>query len=147
MSDNWFGFIPRRGSGLILFCIIVVVAFAAGFLLRGTGDVTPRDHVKISSGHDHEESGETLWTCSMHPQIQLSKPGKCPICFMDLIPVETEAAGKDVSGRRLKMTNAAMKLAEIRTTPVERRFVETEIRLTGVVAYDETGIADITSWI
>jgi Cu(I)/Ag(I) efflux system membrane fusion protein len=26
------------------------------------------------------------WTCSMHPQIRQSGPGKCPICGMDLIP-------------------------------------------------------------
>ena len=25
------------------------------------------------------------WTCSMHPQVQLPGPGKCPICAMDLI--------------------------------------------------------------
>ncbi|NQV34858.1 MAG: type II secretion system protein GspG [Phycisphaeraceae bacterium] len=27
----------------------------------------------------------TSWTCSMHPQIKQLKPGKCPICHMDLI--------------------------------------------------------------
>ena len=26
------------------------------------------------------------WTCSMHPQIKLPGPGKCPICHMDRIP-------------------------------------------------------------
>ncbi len=29
--------------------------------------------------------GQKTWTCSMHPQIKLPKPGKCPICAMDLI--------------------------------------------------------------
>jgi WD40 repeat protein/predicted Ser/Thr protein kinase len=31
-----------------------------------------------------------LWTCSMHPQIKLAEPGKCPICAMDLV----EATGE-----------------------------------------------------
>jgi len=26
-----------------------------------------------------------VYTCSMHPQISESKPGKCPICGMELI--------------------------------------------------------------
>ena len=26
-----------------------------------------------------------IWTCPMHPQIQMDKPGKCPICGMDLV--------------------------------------------------------------
>ena len=30
---------------------------------------------------------QKVWTCSMHPQIKLPKPGSCPICKMDLIPL------------------------------------------------------------
>ncbi len=30
------------------------------------------------------------YTCPMHPQILRDEPGKCPICGMDLVPVETE---------------------------------------------------------
>lgn len=30
-------------------------------------------------------AADTVWTCSMHPQIALPEPGDCPICGMDLI--------------------------------------------------------------
>ena len=33
------------------------------------------------------EGGE-LWTCPMHPQIMRDTAGDCPICGMDLVPVE-----------------------------------------------------------
>ncbi|AYF43963.1 HlyD family secretion protein [Halobacteriovorax sp. BALOs_7] len=33
---------------------------------------------------------ETYYTCSMHPQIKEDKPGKCPICHMNLTKVEVE---------------------------------------------------------
>ncbi len=33
---------------------------------------------------------QKVWTCSMHPQIKLSKPGSCPLCNMSLIPVSTQ---------------------------------------------------------
>lgn len=32
------------------------------------------------------------YTCSMHPQIIQDKPGTCPICGMDLVPFEKNAA-------------------------------------------------------
>ena len=34
---------------------------------------------------------ETVWTCSMHPQIKEDKAGKCSICAMDLVPLEPDA--------------------------------------------------------
>jgi hypothetical protein len=33
---------------------------------------------------------QKIWTCSMHPQIKLPKPGSCPVCNMKLIAVSTQ---------------------------------------------------------
>ena len=30
------------------------------------------------------------WTCGMHPQVKQDKPGNCPICNMNLVPVYEE---------------------------------------------------------
>ncbi len=51
----------------------------------------------------------------MHPQIQREEPGDCPICGMDLIPMN-EAPGSDPAV--LTMTEAAVALARVRTTRV-----------------------------
>src|ERR1700761_6422961 len=32
-------------------------------------------------------SGTNLWTCPMHPQVQRSGPGSCPMCGMALEPM------------------------------------------------------------
>jgi hypothetical protein len=37
--------------------------------------------------------GIAYYTCSMHPSVHSSVPGKCPICGMDLIPVTSAANG------------------------------------------------------
>jgi Cu(I)/Ag(I) efflux system membrane fusion protein len=31
------------------------------------------------------------WTCTMHPNVDLPKPGKCPICGMKLVPKTEDA--------------------------------------------------------
>lgn len=36
-----------------------------------------------------QPAAQKVWTCSMHPQINLPKPGSCPICKMSLIPLST----------------------------------------------------------
>jgi cell division septum initiation protein DivIVA len=34
--------------------------------------------------HLTEEAKKEVWTCSMHPQIRMEEPGKCPICAIAL---------------------------------------------------------------
>ena len=81
----------------------------------------------------------------MHPQIQLPKAGKCPICFMDLIPLES---GSDDGGEReISVSPYAAKLMEIETTEVVRRFVAAEVRMVGKVDYDETRVTYISAWV
>jgi Cu(I)/Ag(I) efflux system membrane fusion protein len=88
------------------------------------------------------QQADTWWTCSMHPQIRLRKPGLCPICNMDLIPLG-DAPSSD--SRRFSTSPEAAAMMNIETAPVERKFVSTEVRMVGKVDYDETRLAYITA--
>jgi len=133
----------KMNSKRILIAILVIAAFALGFLLRGGGAETPDPH----EGHSDEiVSQVTDWTCSMHPQIHQPEPGQCPICGMDLIPASSGDDG-DLGPRELKLSETAKQLAGIVTMPVERRFVPAEIRMVGKVAYDESRLGYITTYI
>lgn len=83
------------------------------------------------------------WTCAMHPQIRQRQPGKCPICSMELVPVQPSAGGL----RTLVMRPEVVKLLNIQTTPVERRYVTAKVRMVGKLDYDETRLAHITAWV
>ncbi|NIM65840.1 MAG: DUF3347 domain-containing protein [Candidatus Latescibacteria bacterium] len=140
------GFAPRGKRGVIGVAAIAVVAFVLGGLLFGGGDETA---VSEHDSHDRAASTSsepTIWTCSMHPQIKLPKPGKCPICFMDLIPLDL-GSGDDVGPRQLRLSETAKQLAQIQTTPARRAFAEAEVRMVGKIAYDETKLAYITAWV
>lgn len=97
-----------------------------------------------AGAHQHGESETSKWTCSMHPQIQKDGPGDCPICGMDLIPLKSS---KTMGLRFLAVTPEARALMNVETVPVERRYVEAEIRLVGKVEYDETRLKYITAWV
>ncbi|MGD9874865.1 MAG: efflux RND transporter periplasmic adaptor subunit [Kiritimatiellia bacterium] len=88
---------------------------------------------------------EQVWTCSMHPQIRQPAPGQCPICGMDLIPAGDGKEDDDSGPTTLALSDTARALAELEVSPVERRPVEVEVRMTGKVQLDETLLAQITA--
>jgi len=98
----------------------------------------------VAGTHDH--SGETTWTCSMHPQIRREEPGQCPICGMDLIPVsDMNEGGQVLDPEELGMTESAAKLAEVQTLRVERGRPVQELLLQGKVKADERRISVLTA--
>lgn len=86
--------------------------------------------------HQHEQSENTVWTCSMHPQIRQNEPGKCPICGMDLIPLNNES-GSDENPMAVSMSPVAMQLANVQTSVVTKQKPVKEVRMTGKVQADE----------
>ncbi len=85
--------------------------------------------------HDHEAEGHDIWTCSMHPQIRKDEPGDCPICGMDLIPLQQ--SNTVIDDQAIEMSESAMKLAEVQTSVVTRGNVSKEVRLYGKIQADE----------
>lgn len=105
----------------------VVLGLAAGWFLFHN-EVVPVS-VDEHAGHEMEE----VWTCSMHPQIRRNEPGQCPICEMDLVPVNGEM---NTTGT-FTMTEDAAKLAEVRAMVIEQGALTGSIKLQGKVVVDE----------
>ncbi|MCK4462019.1 MAG: efflux RND transporter periplasmic adaptor subunit, partial [candidate division Zixibacteria bacterium] len=144
LISKLLGFIPQGGLGLIGFIVLIALTFSLGYWLSADNG-TPSLQEAISEGHDHAADESTTWTCSMHPQIQLPTAGKCPICFMDLIPLES-GGDESIDPNQLRLTALAAKLARIQTQPVRRAVAEAEVRLFGRLTYDETRLSYITAW-
>lgn len=121
---------------------LIVAALAVGFWVRGlfAPDTAERDQSQVV----HKET--TMWTCSMHPQVRQPEPGLCPICAMELIPVQSDTQS-ETGPWQIRLSKNARKRAQIQTQPVQRKFVSRPIRMVGKVAYDETRLAYITAWI
>lgn len=129
--------------GIAVLCLIVGIGL--GRCGNASGDSPSAGSGQATDAHDHSaEAAPTIWTCSMHPQIQQPGPGKCPICGMDLIPLETGSTD-DAPATALTMSRAAMALAEVQTTEVVRELPTAEVRLVGSLAYDETRVKSITA--
>jgi Cu(I)/Ag(I) efflux system membrane fusion protein len=129
----------RRGVAVVF---LVGVGLLGGYVIGTSADGGAVSGVSAQA----ENAGSHKWYCSMHPQIIRDRPGLCPICEMELIPMP-ESMAMDTEPRELTVSPAAAKLMDIQTSPVERRFVASEIRMVGKVQYDETRVKDITAWV
>lgn len=129
---------------------LVGLALAFGFgVWYGLGKGAAGPGTVADHSHAAAEAGDQIlyWTCSMHPQIKLPDPGKCPICFMDLIPVRAGEEAVDPNAPRLALSERARQLARVETSPVELRNVSLDVRMVGKVMPDETAITQVSSYI
>jgi Cu(I)/Ag(I) efflux system membrane fusion protein len=115
--------------------IIYIGILAAGLLL---GWLFFGNSSNKEIAHNHETITETnqMWTCSMHPQIMQPETGDCPICGMDLIPVESSSEG--LLADQFKLAENAMALANIQTSIVGNgKSEDNTIKLSGKIAENE----------
>ncbi|MHC4444988.1 MAG: efflux RND transporter periplasmic adaptor subunit [Planctomycetota bacterium] len=77
--------------------MLVIAAFVLGYLFKGVVNTALSGFKNQVS--ETTEIEEEIWTCSMHPEVRLPKPGKCPKCGMDLIrakgPSKTQKSKAD----------------------------------------------------
>lgn len=117
---------------LIIAVLILLTGIAAGLYFSPQASETELPATAVA-----ESAAPTIWTCSMHPQIQAPEPGDCPICGMDLIPLMNDS-GADDGPRTMSMSESSRALADIQTTLVLQDYPEAQVRLVGKLDYDET---------
>jgi len=115
---------------------VLILGIFIGNIFSGSDKATTDTHKKEE--HNFVQDPVTkLWTCSMHPQIKMKKPGKCPICGMDLIPLTNNKSEEKVGDDEVVFTEDAIKLAAIQTSEVMQTSAIKDLRLLGRVQPDE----------
>ncbi|MDF1696138.1 MAG: efflux RND transporter periplasmic adaptor subunit [Saprospiraceae bacterium] len=132
--------------------IIVGSVFLMGLAIGWLGKSSLQLNPEVNKNHVHsttEEQNQSneIWTCSMHPQVRQNESGICPICEMDLIPLDNSTPNEDPS--ILKMSKEASKLAQIETYLIEdnssTRVTKSDIYADGTVELDERTIQSQTA--
>ena len=114
---------------LLSFAAALMIGLLLGWLLFRTTHAT--------DVHQHS-GGKTMYTCSMHPQVRQDPPGKCPICGMDLIPVNDEKQSAiTTDSNAIVMSDEAVALANIETEVVGSGATNKEVRLFGKILPDQ----------
>ncbi|EAZ82652.1 efflux RND transporter periplasmic adaptor subunit [Algoriphagus machipongonensis] len=113
---------------LIISIGMLFTGLLAGYLIFGNSN--------SQDEHQHDLTEENgVWTCSMHPQIKQNEPGTCPICGMDLIPLENDL--ESIDPLSISMSPTAMQLANVQTAIVGSSGANKSVKLSGKVQADE----------
>jgi membrane fusion protein, copper/silver efflux system len=120
------------------FGLVLVLGLFLGWLIFGGTQTEIHQH-------DDEVTQETIWTCSMHPQIRQNDPGKCPICGMELIPVSRQSGNGSASPFIHSMSPEAIAMANVQTVRVSYVSPEHTVRLNGRIAANEQKLSVVTA--
>ncbi|MDP8266239.1 MAG: efflux RND transporter periplasmic adaptor subunit [Candidatus Aceula meridiana] len=119
--------------------VALVILFT---LMFSTQLFAQQNHVN----HQGLDEPISYYTCGMHPSVKVTVENyekgdtKCPICFMPLMPVIKSSMNMETSDEnvisQVALKASELKLAGVKTEPIEKRQLFKEIRAVGRVAYD-----------
>ncbi len=127
--------------GLLLVVAVGVVQKLGG--LRTEGGKASQQSQPSSAGEEGE--GKTMYICPMMHIPPQPKPGRCPICGMELVPMKSEAAQPDARG--IMIEPVARRLAGIRTVRVQAKPLVRKIRAIGLLSYNEEMVKTIAAYV
>jgi Cu(I)/Ag(I) efflux system membrane fusion protein len=134
-------------KNVIVLFLAVVIGVGIGYFIFGKNKNEvlhqPEKHNHATEMSEPSAAEETIYTCSMHPQVRQNEMGICPICEMDLIPVETNTSSDPLV---FQMTEEAVKISNIQTTIVgSSKSGGKSILLNGTIKPDERRSASVVT--
>ena len=87
---------------------------------------------------------DVYYTCSMDPQVIEAKPGKCPICNMQLTSARKSVKENE---SELQLSPQQIQLGNIRVDTIRNGSISNEFTLTGVLNFNQLNSAAISARI
>ncbi|MDA3963377.1 MAG: efflux RND transporter periplasmic adaptor subunit [Planctomycetota bacterium] len=122
---------------LIVLCgVIGLVTLIVGLALG------PRVHTVLAdyrASSDADLGADGTWYISqMHPWIIQPEPGQCPVCGMDLTPVDPDLFEAEIAIDPVVVQNMGVRVARAETGALSR-----SVRTLGTVTVDEARVSDV----
>ncbi len=108
-------------------------ALVAGFIVSATSCRNKQPEAK---------DPDAYYTCSMDPQVIEQKPGKCPICHMELTAVKkSNSKNQD----EILLSEQQIQLGNITTDTIRTGSIGDQLVLTGTLNFDQMKASSVSS--
>lgn len=142
--------IPKamRWQTLVVTAVVAAIAVFVGLVFAAPlqSGLDAAGHW-LGFGHNHEVDAVTdadgnvqYYTCGMHPWVILSEPGDCPICHMELTPIDPDKFTGEIVIDPVVVQNMGVRIAPVVTGPLTKT-----IRTVGTVDYNEQAVRDVNT--
>ncbi|KUO58554.1 hypothetical protein APF79_07020 [bacterium BRH_c32] len=116
----------NRGTKMKIFRHLFIPLIAIALIVSGCSKS------EESGKHEHEVvKQDGYWTCTMHPQVHMDKPGSCPICGMDLIKKvadeKLEAVNDKDMANMVTLSGKKQVLANVSTVVVKKENLQEQV--------------------
>ena len=132
---------------ILVLIIIIIILGRATYYYYTSNSLTNTTIAK-------KAEDKKLYSCPMHPQIISDKPGSCPICGMDLVPIsgqrekhkEHEKSADKIEGlAQISISDKEAAMLGLTYERVKKREIKKEIITSAIIVPDESRIHDITT--
>lgn len=87
-------------------------------------------------------ASDTYYTCSMDPQVKEHKPGKCPICKMDLTPVKKK---NGTTHDEIELSEQQLQLGNIHADTIRNGSIGDKLVLTATLNFDQMKASSVSA--
>ena len=131
-------------SRLVAVCIGCAAIVIGGIAAWQVG--TPWDGEAGTDLANSDPQASDLYTCGMHPQVVHEGPGQCPICEMNLTPLQSGSEPQPEEGHAgVRVSKSFLQNFAVRTAEVARADLPARIRTIGYLDHDEAKLVTVNT--
>ncbi len=129
---------------------LILAAFVVGIALLGVAQragwiqSASGDGDSSAVGTTSEES-DVSYICPMMCVPPTGKPGRCPVCAMELVPASASSSSGPSS--EIQIDPRSRRVAGIKTVPAKSETLSREVRGVGEISYDESKLKTLSAYI